>query len=322
MTGMIYVKGDNDKYVLDPVKVEEARHTQECQPAEDDPAGNWGAVTNGLQASIRFSKKLYGTNEPVVASVISRNLSAETRYLSFAFGLQSAVALHDPAGRLLDRKDWESTNTFDGKVQRMAQRIIWRTLEPGAQIKLDVDLRQWFEIGALGDYVIHTLLPAPRLKGIRTNDTLISGDATFRVIPAEQEKFPVELSLHPTTKDGHYAAKQPVEIVLTLRNISEDNLTLSETDPLRDFRFTVSSVYGLIYPKTFPLLDKEMSRTNMVTLKPGESRDFKLDLARIYDFHDFPLSIEYTVTTKRVVWKGGAEIGEAESSPVRLSVER
>lgn len=116
MIGSIYVKGEGDKYILNPVMVEEAKHTQECQPAEDDPSRNWGAVTNGLQASIRFAKKIYGTNELVVVSIIARNLSTDNRELAFGFGLPSALALFDPAGRWLERKDWLDTNTFEGNI--------------------------------------------------------------------------------------------------------------------------------------------------------------------------------------------------------------
>lgn len=47
------------------------------RPAKDDSAGNWGAVSNSMQVSVRFAKKSFRSGEPVVATVLVRNTGEE-----------------------------------------------------------------------------------------------------------------------------------------------------------------------------------------------------------------------------------------------------
>jgi len=51
----------------------------ECLPAAENPAGNWGEVVNGYQASLRLSKPQFAVGEPVTAILLLRNVSGVPR---------------------------------------------------------------------------------------------------------------------------------------------------------------------------------------------------------------------------------------------------
>lgn len=48
--------------------------TNEYFPAEQFPEGNWGKATNDLQLSLRFNKSIYTNGEPIVATILIRNV--------------------------------------------------------------------------------------------------------------------------------------------------------------------------------------------------------------------------------------------------------
>ena len=50
--------------------------------AEDDPNGNWGWASEGMQMSLRFSKNVVSSGEPVVATILIRNVSDKPGYYS------------------------------------------------------------------------------------------------------------------------------------------------------------------------------------------------------------------------------------------------
>lgn len=314
-----YIELLGGERVLRPEKIEEARHAQISQPASDDPDGNWGAITNGLQASIRFKQRVYGTNEPIVAVVLIRNLGEASRFWISDHGIQSDLAIFNPAHQKLERKDWLGTNTFKGKLQRMVQNPPLVSIGSGLQVKAELDLRQWFDLGVSGEYSVHSILEAPQIKDPKIEDMVISGDAKFLVAPVAKVDFPIELACRLAMDGGHLKANQPVELLITMKNVSTENLETSETDPLRDFRFVVTDVNGIMEPRIYPLLDKEMDHSKMAVLKPGESREFKVDLAKLYDF---PSGFGCKVIARRVIWQGATKYGEAESSPIEIGVER
>lgn len=47
----------------------------ESLPAVEFPKGNWGAVEGNIQLSLRFDKESYTNGEPIVATVILRNVA-------------------------------------------------------------------------------------------------------------------------------------------------------------------------------------------------------------------------------------------------------
>jgi hypothetical protein len=50
--------------------------------AEDDPDGNWGWASEGMQMSLRFSKNVVSSGEPVIATILIRNVSDKPGYYS------------------------------------------------------------------------------------------------------------------------------------------------------------------------------------------------------------------------------------------------
>ena len=78
--GWLSVYGDQHRNKL----LEEAKMTRESLPSKDFPEGNWGAVTNGCQLSLRFTKTTYTNGEPIEAILLLRNVTNQNvncRYL-------------------------------------------------------------------------------------------------------------------------------------------------------------------------------------------------------------------------------------------------
>jgi hypothetical protein len=62
--------------------IEAARGSKESRPASEDPEGHWGQATNGFQLSLRFEKEVYTNGEPVLATMLVRNVSnVQLQYL-------------------------------------------------------------------------------------------------------------------------------------------------------------------------------------------------------------------------------------------------
>jgi hypothetical protein len=79
--------------------IEAARRSRESHPASEDPEGHWGQATNGFQLSLRL-KEVYTNGEPVVATMLVRNVS--NMRLQYLFPAR-VVAAKD--GSRLKRKD-------------------------------------------------------------------------------------------------------------------------------------------------------------------------------------------------------------------------
>ena len=55
--------------------IAKAEKLSESRPAENDPEGNWGTSTNGLQLSLRLSKQIFTNGEPIIAIMLLRNIT-------------------------------------------------------------------------------------------------------------------------------------------------------------------------------------------------------------------------------------------------------
>ena len=60
---------------MNPQKVEEAKKSRESLPAAQYPEGNWGSAQGGFQLSIRFEKTSFTNSEPIVATILLRNVT-------------------------------------------------------------------------------------------------------------------------------------------------------------------------------------------------------------------------------------------------------
>ncbi len=139
--------GQRGKRVLNARAVQAAISSDECQPAEKDPRGNWGEAASGLQLSLRFEKNHYTNGEPVLAAAIIRNVSDGRRvylkervsgrpwpiFVNVWRGTEK-LALKDKSGILLVPS---ATNS---------------SLEPQTQHKFLVRLDRYYDLGLPGNY--------------------------------------------------------------------------------------------------------------------------------------------------------------------------
>jgi hypothetical protein len=57
---------------------------REALPAEQDPEGNWGAVTNGLQMSVRLYQRQFTNGQPVRVTILWRNVGSTPNWFTSA----------------------------------------------------------------------------------------------------------------------------------------------------------------------------------------------------------------------------------------------
>jgi hypothetical protein len=73
----------NNQFMISPELIAAAKTNKECLPAQDFPAGNWGAVESGYQLSLRFEKPIFTNGEPIEAIVLLRNVTNNAFYLQY-----------------------------------------------------------------------------------------------------------------------------------------------------------------------------------------------------------------------------------------------
>jgi hypothetical protein len=118
-----------------PQNIEEARTQRECLPAELFPEGNWGVPQDGLQLSIRFEKQSYLSGEPVLATILLRNITNRTQVLAITVGSGPAgnpvgINAIDQSGKVIAQK----TNEISIVSGRPLQ------IFPGTQRKFQEDV--------------------------------------------------------------------------------------------------------------------------------------------------------------------------------------
>ena len=66
------------------VETERARNLSECLPAELDPGGHWGPISDGAQLSARLTTNVFAAGQPITLSLILRNTTTGTASPSLA----------------------------------------------------------------------------------------------------------------------------------------------------------------------------------------------------------------------------------------------
>ena len=96
-TNRFYVTDETDapgqEIPASPKPTAPATASRDSRPATDDPEGNWGSVTEGFQLSIRFGKDTFTNGEPVIASIILRNVSTNKLWYPVAYGVDRQTTL-------------------------------------------------------------------------------------------------------------------------------------------------------------------------------------------------------------------------------------
>ena len=81
-TNLLYITDDgflihvrDGQIKMNPQKIEEAKKTRECLSASEFPEGNWGNIQSGFQLSLRLEKESFTNNEPIIATILLRNVT-------------------------------------------------------------------------------------------------------------------------------------------------------------------------------------------------------------------------------------------------------
>jgi len=164
----------NGKTVVAVNKIEEAKRSTESRPADEDPEGHWGPVTNGLQLSIRFEKTKYVTGEPITAILLIRNVSDKQESYPRAFigkqpsPIEVTVLKGDKQLELKDK---------NGLLVVSATEV---SLHPQSQHKYEVKLDHFFDLSQVGEYDVQAHLDM-LVPGQREKHKLVSGRATIAI---------------------------------------------------------------------------------------------------------------------------------------------
>jgi|SRR5208282_34015 len=155
-----------------PEKIQAAKTNIECQSAENDSAGHWSPIFYGYQLSIRFSKDVFQTNEPVIATIIFRNAGTNTlnNFTPYGGDLDFKIVIKDENGK-------ELPDSFvPGRTTGHSSQ--W---PPGTQYKYESNLTKRYGISKPGTYsvIVQRGFLNPNGNGWLV---LSSGTATIKII--------------------------------------------------------------------------------------------------------------------------------------------
>jgi len=166
--------------------IEMAKHAKECRPADQDPEGHWGPVTEGFQLSVRLERESFTNGEPVTACVILRNVSGKLRRYFTA-------PMHDPMSKILLTRGGQRVPTNDEpkpgasapeRLKPVFGGSMWSFPSPaGTQRKFFVELNKMFDLGTNGEYVVQAMRTIPSLD-LKSEEEVASGKAAFRITDA------------------------------------------------------------------------------------------------------------------------------------------
>lgn len=148
-------------------------------PAENDPAGNWGFVDDGVQISLRFSKQIY-FEEVIVGILMIRNVSEEQRNY-FTWGaphIQFGIVVSDDTGHEI--KERGVTNDFQRRLSRIVTNPQPVHLRPHTQSVSVFRLDDVFELEQPGRYFARANVRVYHSEGTKPTE-VGTGNAMFKV---------------------------------------------------------------------------------------------------------------------------------------------
>jgi hypothetical protein len=199
-TNQVWVTDDGSAYFesngvfsLNPRKLAEAQRLPECQPAELDPAGNWGTPGEGFQISLRLPKATYGTNEPIAATVITRNLTTNQIYFTVGM-LKSLEVVASRGGQPLRTKEeigMEKLPPFQRELRAMRSHPHDWSVAPRTQSSETIRLDELFDLSVAGDYSVQVTRRVRQADGKGTAE-VESGTAAFRILSTNAVAEPLK----------------------------------------------------------------------------------------------------------------------------------
>jgi hypothetical protein len=155
-------------------QIEAAKRAKDSRPAEDDPEGNWGTVSEGFQLSIRLEKNSFTNGEPISAYMILRNVSDKALRFPVSYG-------NDPETKLTLKKGETALLTHDEALS--IPRTDSFSLQPmpaGIQCKYTLDLSTIFDLKTNGTYSIQATKKIPNMDQTK-RASVDSGTAVFQI---------------------------------------------------------------------------------------------------------------------------------------------
>jgi hypothetical protein len=187
-TNQFYVtdegKGSNPSDALSPEQIEKAKHAKDSRPAEDDPEGHWGPVSEGFRLSLRFEKDCFTNGEPVTACVILRNVSDKSLTYPYEYSpdeREITFVVVREQSRAYGIYDVRPGATFQERLGILRQGHGWtRISPPGTQRKFLVNLNNIFPLTTNGEYTVSAKRSVWKLDSTQ-DEEVTSGKATFRI---------------------------------------------------------------------------------------------------------------------------------------------
>jgi len=146
--GLVFWYKSTGERVIHIFTIKHARDSRESQPADKDPEDNWGSATNGFQLSLRFEKNIFTNGEPMIATMLMRNISSQPQQY---FRPTRIIAMKD--GQQLSPK-----NDTDLIKITMSPEM---TIYPQTQHKYQVDLSQEYDLSTNGEYFFRAVCRNP-----------------------------------------------------------------------------------------------------------------------------------------------------------------
>lgn len=154
-TNDVYVTDDGFLSIRHSDKLEEAKKSNESLPAERFPEGNWGAITNGFQLSLRFEKKVFTNGEPIRAIMLLRNTTTN-RLLAYTAAFSPT---RGPIGLKVLSESGGVIPPISNEIDTISSR--GRSLSPRTQHKYVEYVERTFAVQTNGNYKVRARLAVP-----------------------------------------------------------------------------------------------------------------------------------------------------------------
>lgn len=160
--GRLFWYRSSGERVVDVAMIREAEKSLESRPSDDYLQGNWGQATNGFQLSLRFGKSIFTNGEPIMATILMRNITdtPQTYY-------RPIKIIVEKDGKVLRRKN-ES-----GLLESHAPPM--KTLFPQTQDKYIRNIQRIYTLSSDGKYLVQAVSGRPSVSSKSVSITITNG---------------------------------------------------------------------------------------------------------------------------------------------------
>jgi hypothetical protein len=137
-------------------RIREAQKSNESRPAEQDPQGNWGKPVDGFQLSLRFEKQEFTNGEPVLATILMRNVSDKRQTYTTETIAGQPSPIHVFVWKEQAKLNLKTNDTLAPKVS-----VRSANLYPQTQHKYRLRLDDYYDLSKPGKYSVQAEL-SPR----------------------------------------------------------------------------------------------------------------------------------------------------------------